>query len=135
MYENEINQLRRYLEDLVKAQKFRFDANISANLPTQHGLYRISLIEDVNITIRAGRTKTAQNGLQQRIYQNHFQGDQNGNLRRQLVSCGDCNNLEETKDYIRNNLQVQFLVLEEPVMRARAEYFMLSVLCPKFWDD
>ena len=134
MFECEISNLRRYLVALVSAPRIDFDGNLRASLPSQPGIYRITHRDFPETTIRAGRTKTAKQGLKQRVYKNHFQGDQPGNLGAQLVRRGECADLSAAKDHMRANFQVQVLVIEDSITRARAEYFMLSVLAPKYWD-
>ena len=71
--------------------------------------------------LRAGRTKTAAGGLRQRVYRNHFMGDQPGNLRSQLVQQAVCKTIEETKDWIRANCAVQYVVIEDDELRRWAE--------------
>ena len=63
----------------------------SSKLPCEHGLYVIYRKDagDGEV-LRAGRTKTAGDGLRQRIYQNHLMGNQKGNLRSQLLADGIC---------------------------------------------
>ena len=59
-------------------------------------------------------------------------GNQSGNLRKQLIRDEVCQTLKEAKEYIRQNMQVQVLVITDDEQRKRAEYFMLAVLNPKY---
>ena len=125
----------RYLKELLKSSEFRFDSKLRARLPEEPGIYRIfESGSDWTRTIRAGRTKTAIGGLRQRIYQNHYMGHQQGNLRSQLVASGRCIDLDLAKDFIRTNCNVQFLIIKDGDDRKWAEYYMLSVLRPEFSD-
>lgn len=133
--EARIGQEKDVLARLLSSSKVFFDEKLWASLPEQQGLYLICRKEDTpGETLRAGRTKTAIGGLRQRVYQNHFMGTQKGNLRQQLVQGGLCGTLGETKDWIRKNCYVTFLVVEDESLRARAEHFMLSILRPRFCD-
>ncbi|HVL49547.1 MAG TPA: hypothetical protein VM889_13405 [Candidatus Thermoplasmatota archaeon] len=83
--------------------------------------------------MRAGRTK-GQKGLRQRVYQNHWKGDQKGNLAGQLVATGAARDLGDARRWIGENCIVRTLVIEDDEKRAWHEHFMLSVLRPRFSD-
>ena len=129
-----INAFRNMLQQLTDSVSHSFDERLYRTLPTQQGIYRIFEKNSPDITLRAGRTKTAAGGLRQRVYKNHFQGDQSGNLRQQLVNDGVSANLEEAKQFIKDNCRVQILIIEDDENRKLAEYFMLAVLQPKYSD-
>ena len=84
--------------------------------------------------MRAGKTKTAAGGLRQRVYRNHYMGDQTRNLRAQLVQQGMCKSMEDTKPWIRSNCVVQYAIIEDDATRPWVEYMMLAVLQPKYCD-
>jgi len=130
-----IHECQQVLEQLLTAPKVAFDDQIRSRLPTEHGLYAIYRRDSVDgDVLRAGRTKTAGGGLRQRIYQNHLMGNQQGNLRRQLVADGTCTDLEDAKAWIQQNCMVQFTCVRDDRLRSWAEYFMLSILRPKHCD-
>jgi len=122
------------IEKLLNSEILRFDNRCRRTFPVAHGIYRIFDLEKFNETIRAGRTKTAAEGLQQRLYRNHLMGDQEGNLRTQLVNDGLCPNIEVAKRFIRDQLAVQVLVVDDRDERTWLEHFMLGVLRPKYSD-
>jgi len=62
-------------------------------------------------------------------------GNQDGNLRAQLVANGDCSDLESAKSWIRKNCEVRYLEVDDSSTRASFEHFMLAVLQPKFCDN
>jgi len=128
------SELRATLARLLNSRPMRFDSSLRGSLPERQGIYRIFLASVPAETLRAGRTKTAARGLRQRIYQNHFMGDQKGNLRQQLVSAEICRNLEDAKDFIRSNCLVQVAEIEQKDDRKWTEHFILSVLRPRFTD-
>jgi hypothetical protein len=135
---NEITAWFGVLEDrlrrLLGGPIIRFDDQCRSMLPEGHGIYRIFDPSQPGQTIRAGRTKTAAGGLRQRVYQNHLMGNQTGNLRAQLVTGGDCVDLDAAKQLIRERLAAQILVVDDYTERTWLEHFMLAVLRPRYSD-
>jgi hypothetical protein len=128
-------QLGTILLQLMESTAVTFHERLHGLLPDEHGIYAIYAKNGKpGEVLRAGRTKTAAGGLRQRIYRNHFMGDQQGNLRSQLLQQSLCKTMEETKHWIRANCTVQYVVIEEKEMRRWAEYHMLAVLQPKCCD-
>ena len=127
-----VRLLEAQLERLLCSMVIAFDEDCRSALPEDHGIYRIFDRKTPGETIRAGRTNSAAGGLRQRVYQNHLMGDQDGNLRKQLVAGQVCANLDEAKAYIRERLAVQVLVVEDKDERTWLEYFMLAVLRPRY---
>jgi hypothetical protein len=132
--ETRIQQLTQYMIQLVNSPQLSFDEQLRSKLSERHGIYRICDQSDVDITLRAGRTKKAKGGLRQRVYQNHLMGTQRGNLRQQLVDSGKCSSLESAKDYMKAHCFVQTLIIDDDEDRKWVEYFMLSVLRPTYTD-
>lgn len=126
--------LQAQLAHLWGSRVIRFDDGCRSAMPEEQGVYRIFDPTCPDETIRAGRTKTAGGGLRQRVYQNHLMGDQQGNLRQQLVDGKSCADLAAAKTYIREHLAVQVLLVEDENERRCLEYFMLSVLRPRYFD-
>ncbi len=124
-----------WFDALLSSPKLRFDESLRSKLPERHGIYAISIGNAApGVFLRAGRTKTAGDGLRQRIYNNHFMGNQKGNLRQQLVNDGRCANLDQTKPWIRENCYVHFIIVDDEEDRRWAEHFVLSLLRPEFCD-
>ena len=123
---------RKYLDQLLASPFFRFDDKLHSSIPEKPGIYRIFL-KSSGETIRAGSTVKS-DSLLQRIYQNHLMGNQQGNIRAQLIKSGLCDDLSDAKTYLKENCMVQWLVIENPNDRKWAEHFMLSVLRPRFSD-
>ena len=119
-HQRTLRDLEARLDQLLSGSVLRFDKGLRGALPESQGVYRIF---DPNVpeqTMRAGRTKTAAGGLQQRVYQNHLMGTQNGNLRRQLVNGGVSADMESAKAFMRERLAVQVLVVEDSDERQTA---------------
>lgn len=128
-------ELERLLDQLLSSPSLTFDSSLRSKLPDSQGVYAIRYKQDLAGTfLRVGRTKRAAGGLKQRIYQNHFMGNQRGNLRQQLVIMGRCSALEDTKDWIRENCEVQYIVIEDDLLRQWAEYYALSILQSRCCD-
>jgi len=61
-------------------------------------------------------------------------GDQNGNLREQLVRAGRASDMQDAKLWIRNRCTVQVAVVADAAARRWAEYIVLSLLQPEFCE-
>jgi hypothetical protein len=128
-------ELEATVRQLLGSTSLAFDERLHGLLPEQQGIYAIyTKNASPGDVLRAGKTKTAAGGLRQRIYRNHFMGNQPGNLRSQLVQEGVCKGLEDTKPWIRANCVVKYAVIEEDEARKWAEYMMLAVLRPRYCD-
>jgi len=126
-----MEMLRFQLEQLLASPIIRFDESCRRSLPEQPGVYRIFHRDRPNATIRTGRTDAE---LRQRVYQNHLMGNQAGNLPAQLVSGGDCVDLNAAKQFMRQSLAVQVLPIADAQERASLEHFILAVLQPRYSD-
>ncbi len=62
-------------------------------------------------------------------------GTQSGNLRAQLVRDRACDTVDAAKHYVRDQLVVQVLVIEDRRERICLEHFMLAVLRPRYCDE
>lgn len=132
-FDARIARARQLLLEMIGSSGFRFDEQLR-KLPGKQGIYRIFAESEPDITLRAGRTKTAAGGLRQRVYNNHFMGDQQGNFRQQMVDSGRCANLEAAKQFLKDNCRVQLVVIDDAVERKWIEHFILSILRPIHCD-
>ena len=128
--EARIEANRTYLERLIAVPHYRFDSGLHSSLPEKPGLYRIC-VDSSGEVLRAGSTKTS-DSLRQRVYKNHFMGNQPGNIRSQLVNAGVCSNLNIAKDFLRDSCSVQWVEIQGNEERKWAEHFILSTLQPRF---
>ena len=133
-FDARISRARQLLLEMIESSGFRFDELLRSKLPERHGIYRIFAESEPNVTLRAGRTKTAAGGLRQRVYNNHFMGDQQGNFRQQMVDSGRCTNLEAAKQFLKDNCRVQLVVIDDAEERKWIEHFILSILRPIHCD-
>lgn len=125
---------RQMVAEILSRPAIPFANLTPAQLPEVPGLYVIS---DANgQVLRAGRTDAQT--LRDRVYRNHLMGDQQGNLRQQLVRAGVCADLVAAKAWIRQNCAVRFLEvtwLKRVDLDMRwAEHFLLSIIQPKYCD-
>jgi hypothetical protein len=133
--DDRIKEVDRILGSLLGAPRLKFDRNLRSSLPERHGLYAISLIgAEEGEVLRSGRTKTASGGIRQRVYGNHFMGNQKGNLRCQLVADGVCSSIADTKRWIGTHCVVQYTIIDDDEARRWAEYYVLSALRPRYCD-
>ena len=133
-FDARIARARQLLLEMIGSSGFRFDEQLRSKLPGKQGIYRIFAESEPDITLRAGRTKTAAGGLRQRVYNNHFMGDQQGNFRQQMVDSGRCANLEAAKQFLKDNCRVQLVVIDDAEERKWIEHFILSILRPIHCD-
>jgi hypothetical protein len=132
--ESRCTELRAVLNTLVTSQALSFDSSLWSRLPERQGIYRIYLLDAPMRTLRAGRTKQAAGGLRQRVYRNHYMGDQPGNIRQQLVDSGSAQDLKGAKVFLQQRCRIQVHVIDDEAERRWAEYFMLSILRPDHCD-
>lgn len=133
--QSRINKNLDYLLPLISSKQYSFDENLRGSLPENHGVYRIFEDgSDWDSSLRIGRSKFGDRGLRQRVYQNHFMGNQEGNIKAQLVKAGKFRNQGEAKQYLKEKCKVQFILIEDENERKWAEHFIISVLQPEFSD-
>ncbi|GAH40668.1 unnamed protein product [marine sediment metagenome] len=130
--EARINEGREVVRAILSTPKYSFRDLTPSRLPDSPGLYVITA--ESGEVLRAGRTD--KQSLSDRVYRNHLMGSQQANLRAQLVKNGDCADLEEAKQWVREHCVVQVLeqrVLETIGTEMRwAEHFLLAVVRPRF---
>ena len=126
-----INKDSIIIDSLLKSPKLPCKNSTPSQLPNTPGIY--VFFNHSSEAIRGGR-KDDQT-LRDRIYRNHLMGNQQGNLRVQLIKSGVCQCMDEAKKWIRNQYVVQYLELQEiekmDFKMHWAEHFMLAILQPK----
>lgn len=125
--------LGKQMVDVILSRPALPFANLTpAQLPDVPGLYVIT--DGEGDVLRAGQTDAQT--LRDLVYRNHLMGNQQGNLRQQLVHAGVCADLETAKAWIRQNCAVQVMEmdwLKQVSLDMRwAEHFLLAVLQPRF---
>ena len=132
--EARISEGREVVARINRARKRPFEGLTPSMLPDRPGIYVITTTSgDI---LRAGRT--VKQTLRDRIYRNHLMGNQQGNLRSQLVAAALCADMPQAKRWIRQHCLVQWLEkthLDGLGVDIRwAEHFLLAVLRPTFSD-
>lgn len=131
LHDNSV-QWKAMLCQLLAGPEIPFATLMPSHLPSHTGIYAIRAIDSLpSEFLRAGRTDVS---LRSRIYGQHLMGDQEGNLRNQLVVAGISSNMAAAKTWIRHNCTVQWLEIEDSETRRWMEYYMLSILRPRFCD-
>ena len=121
--------MQTVLGRLLNAPFVEFGKGLRAALPPRARHLAISQKDAApGEYLRAGKTDKS---LRQRIYQNHWMGDQDGNLRKQLVKGRDCVSFDLTQAWICEHSRSQVLVIEAHRERTLAEHFVVAILKPK----
>lgn len=117
---------------IQQAKPIPFSSMTPASIPDSPGLYVITVEKDE--VLRAGRTDLQT--LRDRVYRNHLMGNQQGNLRQQLVRANYCTDLESAKDWIRQHCTVRVVeanwLSENGLDQRWAEHFILAIFQPTF---
>ena len=123
------NQL---LEQLLSVRPLSFNGLPRNELPTEGGIYRISLVEPTkDETAYIGKT----GNLKERLYTNHLMGNLiASNLKKKLVKAGDCLNATEAKLLLTGHYQIQYIQLTDARERTFFEHFAVAVLQPLLND-
>ena len=120
------------LRDLIGAKPLRFDDALPAVLPRAHGLYAISMIgAPEGEYLHVGKTKKGRSGLLGRVWEQHYQiGGSAGDLIEKVKVRRLGGNAREAREYIRQNCQVRWVVVEDDALRGWTEHYILAVLKP-----
>ena len=126
-----IRELTESVILLVSRPRIRFDENLRGQLPVTCGVYRITeLNSDWRQTLYVGRTTN----LQQRLYHDLWQGnEQTHSLNRTLLR-GGLENREAVVQYLRTRCAIQFLEIRDERACCWLEHFAIATLRPK-WND
>lgn len=121
--------------EILHEDQLAFDSSLHGKLPDEQGVYVIAEHDaDHGEYLRAGRTKTAKGGLRQRVYTNHFKGDQDGNICAQLVRDGRCEDVKDAQKFLRDRCHVRVMRVSDYRDRAWTEAAILSILRPRYMD-
>lgn len=120
------------LNKLIDANPMRFDAQLPAVLPKVHGLYAISMIGAPDGEyLHAGKTARGRYGLWGRVWEQHYQiGGSPGDLLEKVKARRPGTSAKESREYIKQYCQVQWVVVEDDALRGWAEHFILALLKP-----
>jgi len=127
-----INKYRGSLTTLISGSQVPFDNNLHRNLPTEGGVYRIlETSSDWKQSIYIGKT----GNLQDRIYYNLLMGDSGAHtLKRKLISGTRLLSEETVKQYLKDECQIQYLIISDERERSLFEHFAISILKPRYND-
>ena len=125
-------ECEQIIHSLLKAQAMRFDTNLSQSLPKTHGLYAISMVgATAGEYLHAGKTHRGISGLRGRVWEQHYKtGGADGDLIEKVRARGHGRDAQEARTFIRLNCQVQWVVVEDEMVRSWAEHYVLALLRP-----
>jgi hypothetical protein len=131
--EKHLSELVEIIERLLDQTPTPYRSVKPSSFPETRGVYLIASSQGE--VIRAGKTGSGNATFRDRLYRNHLMGNQDGNLRAQLVGSGECSDMENAKRWIRENCSVRYLEIDDSSTRANLEHFMLAILEPKYCDN
>jgi predicted GIY-YIG superfamily endonuclease len=115
---NESQEVKKLFKKLCKEDKYEFPENGSPEAIEKQGVY---IIREGETVLHVGRTKTAKNGINQRL-EDHLSG----------TSSFAKNYLKKNQKNLRNgNYTYQFLEVDDDRKRALLEAYTIGVLCPE----
>lgn len=123
--------LRASLAKITKGPGLAFKDMIPSKLPKQAGVYLITVRRGrgKEIPYYAGRSKN----LRQRLYGNHLMGPtSNARLKKYLVGSGECKNVKEAKQFIRQFAIARWIEESDVRKRGAIEGYITAVLFPKY---
>jgi hypothetical protein len=125
-------EYEQILESLIKSCPARFDQGLPVMLPKIHGLYAISMIgARSGEYLHAGKSCKGHNGLCGRIWDQHYKiGGSPGDLLEKIKARGHASGAIAAKEFISENCQVQWVVVEDAATRNWAEHYILAMLKP-----
>jgi hypothetical protein len=121
--------LQTNFESLLKNEAIPFNELTPSMVPDAGGVYLITAkINGREEPYYVGRSKR----LRRRIYTNHLMGPiTNARLKRYLISSGECKDVEEAKDFIKQYCSVRWIEEENTRKRGAIEGYITGLLYPK----
>jgi excinuclease UvrABC nuclease subunit len=128
---NIIQQHTKQLQILLSNTQFTFDTNLSQNLPSEAGVYRIfEPASDPSESVYVGTS----GNLKKRVSDDLLTGDsQTHTLRGKLIQSLQLDD-KGIIEYLKNRCKVQVVVMTGEKERFLFEHFAISVLKPKYND-
>lgn len=124
----------RFLQDkyisLCNCEPLAFIDLVPSKIPEVAGVYLITArINAKETPYYIGRTKN----LRQRVYKNHLMGQfANARLKKYLVNYHECRDINEAKEFIKNNCLVRWIEETELRNRYAIEGYATGLLSPKY---
>jgi hypothetical protein len=119
------------LRKLPAAERVPFNTKLLSLLPREHGLYAIAYKGAPSCEfLRAGKSDTGKDGLQGRIWKQHYQtGGSRGDLIERVK---DEKGLDPrgAKKWIEDNCEVQWVEVPDKNVRNWVEHYVLAILRP-----
>ena len=133
---NRQSECQEVLSQLLSASMHSFDDKLAARLPIEHGIYAISSIATApGEYLHVGKSKNGRNGLRGRVWDQHFQtggsgGDLIEKVKLRLKAEKEPGTPRQAKDWIGQNCQVQWVIVQDPDIRKWSEHYALCILRP-----
>jgi hypothetical protein len=119
------------LKQLLDAPCYKFDDDLEKKIPIKHGIYAISKCgSEAGEYLHAGISKKGANGLKGRVWEQHYKvGGSSGDLVEKVKN-KESKSAAAAREWIKLNCQVQYITVEDAIIRGWAEHYVLSVLRP-----
>ncbi|MFC1927363.1 hypothetical protein ACFLW7_02145 [Chloroflexota bacterium] len=113
---------------LINCTPISFGRIVPSMIPEVGGVYLITTRRSrYEVAYYIGRSKN----LRRRIYTNHLMGPiANARLKRYLVGSGECRDVKDAKEFIRNNCSVRWIEENDSRRRGAIEGYCVGLLFP-----
>ena len=124
----------RFIQDkydaLIKCPSISFKSIVPSMIPQVGGVYLITARKsNYEVPYYIGRSMN----LRRRIYTNHLMGPiANARLKRYLVGSGECRDVIDAKEFIRNNCNVRWIEENDSRRRGAIEGYAIGFLFPVY---
>ena len=122
--------LNEKYESLLDCEPISFKKLVPSMIPQIEGIYLITVRKSrYEVTYYIGRSIN----LRRRIYTNHLMGPvANARLKRYLIDSGECEDVADAKQFIRNNCSVRWIEESDTRRRGAIEGYAVGLLFPKY---
>lgn len=125
---DKIKLYQNKLDTLLQENVIDFDNELTNNLPTSSGIYRIfEKNTKNNTTVYLGKSKN----LRRRINSNHYRGSLNNSTLRRKLSNVLSN--DKITQFLEQKCCIQFIEIEEKAL-SNFEHYFIALLSPTYND-
>lgn len=117
-------------EALINSKAISFRELVPSMIPQIEGIYLITARKSrYEVPYYIGRSIN----LRRRIYTNHLMGSvANARLKRYLIASGECKDVVDAKNFIRNNCNVRWIEESNVRQRGAIEGYAMGLLFPEY---
>ena len=122
--------IRDKYNELINCAPISFKDIVPSMIPQVGGVYLITARKShYEVPYYIGRSMN----LRRRIYTNHLMGPvANARLKHYLIGSGECRDVVDAKEFIRNNCSVRWLEEKDSRRRGAIEGYAVGLLFPVY---